>query len=78
MNDRSAEKFYILQAVFGVVVVQSLLTTTDYGTDSFFYRVAVKEKGYHAQAESYDFGMAIDDLFRRIEKSGRLKDVFVA
>lgn len=78
MNDRSAEKFYILQTVFGKITVESYLTTTDYGTDSFFYRVSVKEKGYHAQAESYDFSIAVTDLFRNIEKSGRLKDVFVA
>lgn len=78
MNDRSAEKFYILQTVFGKVTVEALLTTTDYGTDSYFYRVSVKEKGYHAQAESYNFSLAIEDLFRRIEKSGRLNDVFVA
>lgn len=77
MNDRSAELLYILQAAFGEVKVESVLITSEWGTDSHYFVVSVKEQGFHASAKHYDFGMAVNELFKDIRKSGKINDVFV-
>lgn len=77
MNDRSAELMYILQAAFGEVHVESQLVTSEWGTDSHFFVVSVRIEGYHAEAKHYDFGLAINELFKNIRKSGKINDIFV-
>jgi len=77
MNDRSAELLYILQAAFGQVNVESVLITSEWGTDSYYFKVGVRIEGYHAEATHYDFGLAVNELFKNIRKSGKINDIFV-
>lgn len=78
MNDRSAEKFYILQATFKEkLIIEALRHDDEYGTESFFWKLKI-DTPEKVSAESYSFSEAVVALFEGAEKMGLMKDVFIA
>lgn len=81
MNDRSAEKYYVLQAVLDndeqQITVQSVREDTQYGTEAYAWRLSFLHEGNTISAESYAFSEAVVALWDAAEALGLLNDQFI-
>lgn len=81
MNDRSAELLYILQAVCEdhdtSVAVQAFREDTQYGTESYFFKLSFTFDAQLITAESYNFSEAVHSLWKAAEVLGLLEGQFI-
>jgi len=81
MNDRSAEKLYVLQAVCedfnSSVAISSIREDTQYGTEAYAFRLSFTHDAQLISAESYSFAEAVHQLWDAAEKLGLLDGQFI-
>lgn len=81
MNDRTAEKFYILSAVLEfderAIHVETAREDSEYGTEAYYWILSFEHEGQKVSAESFDYGTAVVELFEAAEKLGVLKGDFI-
>lgn len=81
MNDRSAEKQYILAAVLedhGTSInVTAMREDSEYGTESYFWRLSFTYEAQEISVESYSYGEAVLKLWDAAEALGMLEGQFI-
>lgn len=81
MNDRTAEKYYILTSVLNAeekaIHVDVEREDSEYGTEAYYWILSFEYEGQKVSAESFDFSVAVVDLFEAAEKLGVLKGEFI-
>lgn len=81
MNDRTAEKYYILTSVLDAeekaIHVEAVREDSEYGTEAYYWILSFDHKGNKISAESFNFGEAVVDLFEAAEKLGVLDGEFI-
>lgn len=81
MNDRSAEKFYILAAVLDSderrIDVQAVREDSEFGTESYAWHLSFQHEGHTISSESYSWAQAVLDLYDAAEHLGLLNDTFI-
>lgn len=81
MNDRTAEKYYILTSVLDAdekaIKVESAREDSEYGTEAYYWILSFEHNGQRVSAESFDFSIAVVDLFEAAEKLGVLSGDFI-
>lgn len=81
MNDRSAELIYILQAVLedhdSSLKIESLREDTQYGTESYFFKLSFTYDAQLISAESYNFAEAVHAIWKAAETLGLLEGQFI-
>lgn len=81
MNDRTAEKIYILEAVCTDhntrLKLHALREDTQYGTEAYFFRLEFRYNKQVISAESYNFSVAVDQLWNAAETIGMLDGQFI-
>lgn len=80
MNDRTAEKLYVINAALDLESEQPVSfeierEDSEYGTEAYFFKLEFKHEGHSYSAESYHISEAVHQLFKAAEDSGMLKDV---
>lgn len=81
MNDRTAEKYYILTSVLKAeeraIHVEAVREDSEYGTEAYFWILSFEHEGQKVSAESFNFSDAVVDLFEAADKLGVLKGDFI-
>jgi hypothetical protein len=81
MNDRTAEKYYILTGVLNAeekaIHVEAVREDSEYGTEAYYWILSFDHKGNKVSAESFNFSEAVVDLFEAAEKLGVLDGEFI-
>lgn len=81
MNDRTAEKYYILTSVLDAdekaIKVESSREDSEYGTESYYWILSFEHNGQKVSAESFDYSTAVIELFEAAEKLGVLTGDFI-
>lgn len=81
MNDRSAEKQYILAAVLEdhgtSISVKAMREDTEYGTEAYFWRLSFTYDAQEISVESYSYGDAVLKLWNAAEALGLLDGQFI-
>ena len=81
MNDRKAEKYYILSAVLEfderAIHVEVSRNDSEYGTESYYWILSFEHEGQKISAESFNYAEAVHELFEAAEKLGVLKGDFI-
>ena len=81
MNDRTAEKYYILSAVLEfderAINVEVSRNDSEYGTESYYWILSFEHEGQKISAESFNYAEAVHELFDAAEKLGVLKGDFI-
>lgn len=81
MNDRTAEKFYILQALLKAdqksIAVMAMRQDSEYGTEAYLWNLSFVHEGDAISVESFSWAEAVLELWDAAERLGLLNEEFI-